>query len=321
MWIVLLLICVAVVIFCGYSLIKQSKEKQETIEDEHRRPPEDSQQTQQRNNSIQNHRIDTPKPVKKITPNDYDRFEEILNLLPKAEIKPDVHALKLKRNTLSEMPEIKFAGITKSTNLEKIKNFIVLNIETTGISVRGNRIIEFSAIRFEDFYPVMCYTTLINPKMSIPDEAMRINHITNEMVSGKPGFYQLVKDILDFVGAFPIVGHNIEFDLKHLWVSGLDLITSRKIFDTLDIAKKTLKRLDDYKLEKSLETGRDYDWDVDDYKLDTLCEYYGVYRNSSHRALSDCLATGYLFVSLIDDRTEDFQYKKLEQEILKNCKV
>ena len=58
----------------------------------------------------------------------------------------------------------------------------------------------------------------------------------------------------------------------------------------------------DRKLE-SYEINFDYDYDVENYKLPTLCEYYEIRDNSSsHRAISDALATGILFHNLAQSK-------------------
>ena len=45
------------------------------------------------------------------------------------------------------------------------------------------------------------------------------------------------------------------------------------------------------------------EYDVCDYKLDTICKYYQIYRSDAHRSLSDCYATGLILDKLIEDKT------------------
>ena len=112
------------------------------------------------------------------------------------------------------MPEIKYSNIIKTTNPETIQNFIVVDVETTGLSAR-DEIIELSAIKFRNFSPVEVFTTLIKPKKEIPPEATRVNHITNDMVLSSPTINQITPAFLEFIADTDIlVGHNLEFDLK-----------------------------------------------------------------------------------------------------------
>lgn len=119
------------------------------------------------------------------------------------------------------------------------------------------------------------------------------------MVENAPSFNQIVNSLSSFIGNSNIVGHNLEFDLKFLYKNGLNIFSAkRKYFDTLSIAKRTLKRFN----EKRPDTF----YDVDDYKLTTLCDYYKIRGNlSAHRSSSDSLATGYLFKHLSEDRIEE----------------
>ena len=80
--------------------------------------------------------------------------------------------------------------------------------------------------------------------------------------------------------------------------------TNRKYYDTLDIAKHTLKKVKN-KWDKDLYCympDTDSDYDVDDYKLETLCSYYGIVLVDAHRAENDALATGVLFNELANTR-------------------
>ena len=97
----------------------------------------------------------------------------------------------------------------------------------------------------------------------------------------------------------------MEFDLKFIVKHGVDLTASkRKYYDTLAIAPKTLKKLKETWDREYDCYMPDYsaDYDVEDYKLGTLCRYYGIQLSGAHRALADCYATGLLLECLAKDR-------------------
>ena len=187
------------------------------------------------------------------------------------------------------MPEVKFTNITKRTNPLSFTTYVVVDVETTGIPLTS-KIVEISAIRFEGHSPVEKFTTLVNPERSIPEEATEINNITDDMVADAPKIWEVMPAFQKFVGSSPVVGHNLAFDLQFLYAYGFDLDNPKqRFYDTLQLAKSVLVRANyDY----------DNDYDVDDYKLGTLCEYYGIYQSNAHRACSDCLVTGKLFEKL-----------------------
>lgn len=205
----------------------------------------------------------------------------------------------IKRNTLATMPDIKFSNITRSTNLDKLFPMVSIDTETTGLR-RSERIIEISALKImPGFVLAERFSTLINPGRMIPEEVSNINGITNDMVADAPSFGEIAFSLQSFISGCTVIGHNLAFDLEFLHCSGLILSEKAKYIDTLDIAKKTLKsssnvsRSDDY-----------FSYDVSDYKLDTLCYYYGIYRPEKHRAEADALATAALLEKLINDKTK-----------------
>lgn len=210
-------------------------------------------------------------------------FNELLSIIPRAPIL--ARGEKIERRRVSDFPFVKLSGITEDSNADTVGQFVVIDVETTGLTPGRNRIVEISAMRFERFKPVECFDSLINPQMHIPDEATAVNQITDDMVAAAPLFYQVAPDLVDFIGSSDILGHKVEFDLKFLYVNGVDLLEDkkRKFYDTLVLSKTVLS------------------WDeVGDRTLTTLCEFFDIYRDNAHRACSDCLATGILFKQLID---------------------
>lgn len=184
----------------------------------------------------------------------------------------------------SKYTAVKTSNVTLKTNLDTLGDFVVIDVETTGLR-DNDRIVEIGAIRFKKYVPVECFQTLINPKMPIPPDATAINHITDSMVAYAPEFSQIIHSLNKFIGNSNIVGHNLQFDLGFLFRGGYNFTQAkRKYYDTWEISKYTLKQ----------------GTDVANYKLQTLREYFGIHiNNDPHRALSDCYITGIVFDDLI----------------------
>lgn len=176
-------------------------------------------------------------------------------------------------------------NLTKSTPLNKIKDFIAVDVETTGLNTGGNDIIQLSAIKFRDFKPVEKFNTYIKPRKSIPPEATEINHITDEMVENAPKFYQIIDSFNQFIEDLPLIAHNAPFDMKHLYVNGLDSVVNKTIYDTLGLSRRIMK--DEYS-----------------YKLTDICEVFNIYISDAHNAVYDSYAAGQLFVNLVAERRE-----------------
>lgn len=91
-------------------------------------------------------------------------------------------------------------------------NYVVFDLETTGLSTRYDKITEFGGVRFEQGQVVKTLDILINPEREIPAKIVEKTKITNEMVKDKPTIEQVIDKILDFMKDAIIVSHNITFD-------------------------------------------------------------------------------------------------------------
>lgn len=97
---------------------------------------------------------------------------------------------------------------------EKLRstNYVVFDLETTGLSTRYDKITEFGGVRFEHGQVVDTLDILINPEREIPAKIVEKTKITNEMVKNKQTIEQVIDKILDFMKDAILVSHNITFD-------------------------------------------------------------------------------------------------------------
>ncbi len=207
---------------------------------------------------------------------------------------------KAPKMAASFVDDLTYSTITKRTDINKLGDFVAIDTETTGLRYTSDEIIEISAVRFRNFTPVAKFSTLLSSKKPIPENATAVNHITDEMLDGKPCFQQIASSFIDFIGTDNIVGHNLPFDLKFIVHYGADVHeTKRKYFDTLALSKRIVKKVK-MKWDKEIE---DYVEDensdgITDYKLETLCAYFDIMTETTHRAEGDALAAGMLFYEL-----------------------
>ena len=210
-------------------------------------------------------------------------FNCILNHLARVDI--ELRDEKVLRNTEITSPFEKTAALTRANKITNLQNFVSIDVETTGLKPGGNDIVEVSAIKFENFFPVSIFTTLLKPRKPIPADASKINGITDEMVEGSPIFAQIATSLQSFIGNLPLVAHNAGFDIKFLHCSGLSFSPKTKFFDTLELSRRKIKEYDGQPLEN--------------YKLATVCAERCIYFDGAHRAGADALAAGLLFIELI----------------------
>lgn len=200
---------------------------------------------------------------------------------------------KVSPRSLDAVVDLKYSSVTKRTPLSRVSDFVVVDVETTGLTAKCS-IVEVAAMRFDAFCPTALFSTFINPCKAIPASATEINHITDDMVAEAPTIWEIMPSLIEFVGRWPLVGHNLPFDLKFLYRAGFDVGEGRWLYDTIDLAGACLKKP---------RNDNDENYDVENYRLDSLCEYYNITDCGHHRARMDCLATGKLFTRLVEDIT------------------
>lgn len=219
-------------------------------------------------------------------------------------IAPSVSSKPAKKRPLYLLDDITYSTIGKRSTKKSLADFVAVDVETTGLAPSNSEIVEIAAVRFRDFTPISCFTSLLFPKKGIDKEAQEINGITSEMVEGKPTFPQIADSFIDFIGNDTLIGHNLEFDLGFIVKHGADVTEEkRKYHDTLKIAKKLIKKkrtVWDSDLEDFVPDF--FDEGIDDYGLDTLCHWYGIFFPFQHRAVTDALATGFLFEKLYEEK-------------------
>ena len=152
--------------------------------------------------------------------------------------------------------------------------YVLFDIETTGLSPATDEIIELSAVKVSRGDIIDTFDTLIRPNRKIPRSATAINGITNDMVKDAPTLEQKLPAFLDFIRGYKLVGHNIHtFDTNFIYDAALTLcgVQLRNDYvDTLYMARKCLPQLSHH-------------------CLGDVCEYFGIGTEGAHRALNDCI--------------------------------
>ena len=97
-----------------------------------------------------------------------------------------------------------------------INEFIAIDVETTGLDVFNDRIFEIAAIRFKNGKVDDTFWELINPNKKIPSFIENLTGISNKDVSDKPRFSEISNDFIRFIDKYPIIGHNVSFDIDFI---------------------------------------------------------------------------------------------------------
>lgn len=194
---------------------------------------------------------------------------------------------------LEETKPLSKARVGKGENRVAFpQDYIVLDLETTGLSSDHDEIIEVSALKVHCGKIIDRYETLIHPLQEIPSFISDLTGITNDMVLNAPYFSDILSELIDFIGNLYIVGHNVNFDINFLYDSlmnaaGVPLMND--YIDTLRISRKLYPNMQHH-------------------KLINLIEYLDIVPDGNlHRASQDTYCTLQCFLKMQEDVSNRFK--------------
>ena len=126
--------------------------------------------------------------------------------------------------------------------------FAAFDIETTGLDPRQNKIVELGAVKFDNRGLIARFSTLINPGIPMPEEAARVNNISDEMLKDKPPLDEVMPDFLSFTKGAVLAAHNAPFDCGFI-NENLGKALPNPIVDTLAVSKELFPGLRSYSLQ------------------------------------------------------------------------
>ena len=161
--------------------------------------------------------------------------------------------------------------------------FVVFDLETTGISVNSNEIIEIGAVKVKNQVITDKFSTFVNPGRPIPYNIQELTSINDQMVADAPSIDKALPDFLAFCKDAVLVAHNASFDTGFIFQKAKDrgIHTDFTVVDTVSMSRALLPELKKY-------------------KLDTVAKALGVSLENHHRAVDDAGATAEIFVKLLN---------------------
>ncbi len=181
--------------------------------------------------------------------------------------------------------------------------YAIVDIETTGLGAKGNKITEISIFVHDGQKVIREFTSLVNPESPISYRISGLTGITNDMVRAAPKFYEIAKEVIDYTKDCIFVAHSVNFDfnvIKHE-LQELGAQFKRKKLCTVRLSRKLIPG------QRS-------------YSLGNLCTNLGIPIRGRHRARGDAEATVILFEKLLDMDTngtiDSFLNKRSRQATL-----
>lgn len=160
---------------------------------------------------------------------------------------------------------------------ERTDSYVCVDLETTGLNPKTDKIIEIGAVKVENGKCIDTFETFVNPGRVLEQRIVELTGITDEQLKTAPSIGEIFPSLLSFLGEHVLLGHSVLFDysfIKKAAVNGRYTF-ERSGIDTLKIARKYLPQLESR-------------------SLDYLCGHYKI-PHKAHRALEDARATCALY--------------------------
>ena len=161
--------------------------------------------------------------------------------------------------------------------------FVVFDIETTGLSPVTETITEIGAVKIKNGQIVDTFNKFVNPGKPIPPKIVELTGITDAMVADADPISVVLPQFYEFISGAALVAHNASFDTSFIKKVAKD-----------NGMKFDFCYLDTLELSRALVKG------IKNYKLDTLTKHFDVRLENHHRACDDAAATAHIFIKLID---------------------
>lgn len=159
------------------------------------------------------------------------------------------------------------------------REYIALDIETTGLDPSYDEIIEVCAIHIKDGIAIDTYCRLINIGRPLDPLTVYLTGITDDMLEKAPPATHVLRCLYQYIGGHIIVGHNVNFDINFCYDAfdqKFGLQFSNNYVDTLRLARRLFP-------------------DLPHHRLSDLCEYFKINQQYEHRAFADAMYTSFVF--------------------------
>ena len=155
-------------------------------------------------------------------------------------------------------------------------SLIAFDVETTGLDVKSDEIIEIGMVKLENGKIIDRYVSLVKPSIPIPTDVTHLTGIHPEDVEDAPPLEPILPRLAAFFGQAPVIAHNASFDVGFMRKYGL--LAANPVIDTYELASIVMPS-------------------APSYSLGGLTRILGI-ELEPHRALADAEATAHLYWQL-----------------------
>lgn len=166
---------------------------------------------------------------------------------------------------------------------EAVMDYLCVDLETTGLSPKTDKIIEIGAVKVKNGQIVDTFEAFVRPGVTLPERVAALTGIAAEDLEQAPVIAEILPQFLTFAEELPLLGHRILFDYSFLKRAAVNarMPFERSGIDTLKLSRKFLAELPSK-------------------RLSDLCMHYQI-EMRAHRAMEDARATHFLYRKLCEE--------------------
>ena len=139
-------------------------------------------------------------------------------------------------------------------------NFIVIDVQTTGLDCTADSILQITAVKYVNLFKKDVFQSYVKYTKSIPPEAQAINRISESMVQDAPPVRKVLNELLNYIGDDVLIAYNADFTIGFL---------------QYNYNRKLQKQLYN-PIINGMDLASEYFWNLPDLKLKTLSDHFGI---------------------------------------------
>lgn len=173
--------------------------------------------------------------------------------------------------------------VENSKDQSLLDEYVIFDIETTGLNREYNKIIEIGAVKIKCGKIIDRFSSFVNPREDLKDEIIKLTGITDEMLLNEPDEDYVLPRFIEFFGDSILVAHNAKFDMGFIkkWAERNNRVIKNTVLDTVGLSRTLFP-------------------DMSKHTLNVLAKRLNVSLENHHRAIDDAEATANIFLKCIE---------------------
>ncbi len=185
--------------------------------------------------------------------------------------------------------------VQNSKNQNLLDEYVIFDLETTGLNREYNKIIEIGAVKVKNGKIIDRFSTFINPHEKLNEDIIKLTNITDDMLVDAPEESEMLPKFLQFFGDSVLVAHNAKFDMGFIkkWAERNNKKINNTVLDTVGLSRTIFP-------------------DMAKHTLNVIVKKLDIFLENHHRAVDDAEATAHIFIKFVEILKNEYNVINLD---------